>query len=142
MAGVSCGSDCGALGFARSDYVKELPSARASYNPGSMKRRKSKSGAVLAGGYLLLTLAVVTPLIREGYIGHGNGPIFLIAAALTAPLSVILLLLSELFSDVNAFHMTGWPYLITLCELGAGALFNARLIYWLDAFIRRKWHKA
>ena len=42
--------------------------------------------------------------------------------------------------DVNAFHMTGWPYFITLCELGAGALLNARLLYLLDAFVRRKWY--
>lgn len=41
--------------------------------------------------------------------------------------------------DVNAFYMTGWPYFITLCELGAGALLNARLLYLLDAFVRRKW---
>jgi hypothetical protein len=38
--------------------------------------------------------------------------------------------------------MTGWPYFITLCELGAGALLNARLLYLLDAFVRRKWYEA
>ena len=107
-----------------------------------MKKRKSKSGAVIAGGYLLLTLAAASPLVKEGYIGHGNGISFLLATALTAPLSVILLLLNDLLSDVNAFHMTGWPYFITLCELGAGALLNARLLYLLDAFVRRKWYDA
>jgi hypothetical protein len=107
-----------------------------------MKKRKSKSGAVIAGGYLLLTLAAASPLVKEGYIGHGNGISFLLATALTAPLSVILLLLNDLLSDVNAFHMTGWPYFITLCELGAGALLNARLLYLLDAFVRRKLYDA
>jgi hypothetical protein len=107
-----------------------------------MKKQKSQSGAVIAGAYLLLTLAAASPLVQEGYIGHGNGVSFLLAAALTSPLSLILLLLNDLVSDVNAFHMTGWPYFITLCELGAGALLNARLLYFLDAFVRRKWHDA
>jgi hypothetical protein len=107
-----------------------------------MKKRESQSGAVIAAGYLLLTLAAAAPLVQEGYIGHGNGLSYLLAIALTSPLSVILLLLNDLFSDVNAFHMTGWPYFITLCELGAGALLNARLLYLLDAFVRRKWYDA
>jgi len=103
-----------------------------------MKKRTSTSGAVIAGGYLLLTMAAAAPLVHEGYIGHGNGLSFLLATALTCPLSVILFLLNDLFSDVNAFHMTGWPYVVTLCELGAGALLNARLLYVLGAFLRRK----
>jgi hypothetical protein len=107
-----------------------------------MKKRKSTSGRVIAGGYLLLTLAAAWPLVQEGYIGHGNGLSVLLVMALTAPLSVILLLLNDLFADWNAFHMTGWPYFITLCELGAGALLNARLLYSLDAFVRRKWYDA
>jgi len=107
-----------------------------------MKKQKSQSGAVIAGGYLLLTLAAASPLVQEGYIGHGNGLSFLLAMALTFPLSVILFLLNDLFFDVNAFFMTGWPYFITLCELGASALLNARLLYLLDAFVRRKWYDA
>jgi hypothetical protein len=106
-----------------------------------MKILKSKSGALTAGGYLLLALAVASPLIRDGYIGHGNGLMFLLATALTSPLSLILLLLNDLLSDVNAFYMTGWPYIITLCELGAGALLNAGLIYLIVAFIQRKWRR-
>jgi hypothetical protein len=31
---------------------------------------------------------------------------------------------------------------IILCGLGAGALLNARLLYLLDAFGRRKWYDA
>ncbi len=104
--------------------------------------RKSKSGALIAGAYLLLTFVVASPLVRDGYIGHGNGLMFLIAAALTSPLSLILLLLNDLLSDVNAFYMTGWPYLLTLCELGTGALLNASLIYLVVAFIQRKWQRA
>jgi hypothetical protein len=104
-----------------------------------MKKRKSKSGVVIAGGYLLVTVAAAAPLVQDGYIGHGNGPYFLLVTTLTCPLSVILFLLNDLFSDVNAFYMTGFPYVLTLCELGAGALLNARLLYWLDAFIRRSW---
>jgi hypothetical protein len=107
-----------------------------------MKQRKSKSGTVIAGGYLLLTLAAAWPLLQEGYIGHGNGLSFVLATALTCPLSVLLLLLNDLFSDVNAFYMTGWPYFVTLCEIGAGALVNARLLYLIDAFVRRKWYDA
>ena len=112
------------------------------YAKRSMKIRKSKPGALIAGGYLLLALAVASPLIRDGYIGHGNGLVFLLAAALTSPLSLILLLLNDLLSDVNAFHMTGWPYFITLCELGAGALLNACLIYLVVAFAQRKRQRA
>jgi hypothetical protein len=62
-----------------------------------MKKRKSTSGAVIAG-YLLLTLAAASPLVQERCIGHGNGRGFLLAIALTSPLSVILLLLNDLFS--------------------------------------------
>jgi hypothetical protein len=76
--------------------------------------------------------------LREGYIGHGNGISFLLTTALTFPLSVVLLFLTDLVSDANAFYMTGSPYVITLAELGAGALLNARLLYWLDGFVRRK----
>lgn len=104
-----------------------------------MKIIKSKSAAFIAGGYLLLTSAVASPLIWDGYIGHGNGLVFLITAGLTAPLSLILLLLNDLLSNVNAFYMTGWPYLLTLCELALGALFNAGLIYLVVTFIQRKW---
>jgi hypothetical protein len=42
-------------------------------------------------------------------------------------------------SDVNAFHMTGWPYFITLCELGAGALLNGYLIYRVVGVVERRW---
>ena len=107
-----------------------------------MRIRKSKPGALIAGGYVLLTLAVASPLIRDGYIGHGNGFVFLLATALTSPLSLILLLLNDLLSDVNAFYLTGWPYFITLCELGVGALLNAGLIYMGVVLIQRKWQRA
>ena len=105
---------------------------------GSMRIHKSKPGGLLAAGYLLVTLAVVSPLIREGYIGHGNGVVFLAAAALTFPLSIVLLLVNDLLSDVNAFYVTGWPYYITLSELGAGALLNAGAIYITAVFIQRR----
>jgi hypothetical protein len=108
----------------------------------SMRIRKSRPGALLAGGYLLVTLAVSSPLVRDGYIGHGNGIVFLLATALTSPLSLILLLLNDLMSDVNAFYMTGWPYYVTLTELGAGALLNAGLIYMVVVSIQRKWSRA
>jgi hypothetical protein len=84
----------------------------------SMTIRQSTLGALIAGVYVLLASAVSSPLMRDGYIGHGNGFVFLLATALTFPLSLILLLLNDVFSDVNAFHMTGWPYLITIGELG------------------------
>ena len=107
-----------------------------------MRKPKSTSGAVIAGAYLLLTLAAASPLVLEGYIGHGNGISLLLATALTSPLSVVLILVTDFLSDVNAFHMTGWPYFLTLGELAAGALLNARLLYWLDGYVRRKWFGA
>lgn len=99
-----------------------------------MKAPQSTAGAVMAGAYLLLTLAAASPLVNEGYIGHGNGLSFLLTIVLTFPLSAILLLLNDLFSDVNASQGTGWPYFIVLCELAAGALLNARLLYWLGSW--------
>ena len=115
------------------------------YEKGSMKIRKSKSGALIAGGYLLPTFVVASPLIRDGYIGHGNGVEFLFAMVLTSPLSPICWFpLNRLIfpPGVNSFYMTGWPYFITLCELGAGALLNAGLIYMVVIFIQRKWQRA
>jgi hypothetical protein len=68
--------------------------------------------------------------------------VFLAATALASPLSFVLVLLNDLLSDTNAFHMTGWPYFITLCELAAGALLNAYVIYLAVEFAQRKWQKA
>ena len=101
--------------------------------------RSMKTGARIAIGYAVLALVAVSPLIRDGYIGHGNGIVFLLATTLTLPLSAALFVLNDLLSDVNAFDMTGWPYFITLCELGAGALLNAWLIYRLVGFVQRRW---
>lgn len=104
-----------------------------------MKFLKSKPAAITAAAYLLLVLVPVFPLLQEGYIGHGNGVAFLAAMALTLPLSYPLFLLNELIPNVNAFYMTGWPYVITLCELGVAALFNAYVIHLLVAYAHRKW---
>ena len=60
-----------------------------------------------------------------------------LSTALTFPLSVVFLLLNDAFSDVNAFYMTGWPYYISLGELAASALLNARLLYWLGSWYHR-----
>ena len=102
---------------------------------------KSRPGAWIAGAYLLLTVAVALPLVRDGYIGHGNGIEYFLATLLTSPLSLLLVLLNDLLSDANAFYQTGWTYVITLCELGAGALLNAGLIYMAVALVQRKWQK-
>ncbi len=103
-----------------------------------MKIRKSKLAAWLAGGYVLVTLAVASPLILDGYIGHGNGVVLLFCAALTSPLSLILFLVNDRLSDANAFYLTGWPYYVTLSELGAGALCNAAIIYTTVRFVQRR----
>ena len=103
-----------------------------------MRIRKSKPGALLAGGYLLVMLAAVSSLVQDGYVGHGNGLVFLLAVALTFPLSLILVLVNDLVSDVNAFYVTGWPYYITLLELGVSALVNATAIYMGVVFIQRR----
>ena len=111
---------------------------RLIHMPGSMKISKSRWGARIAVGYAVVALVAASPLIRDGYIGHGNGIVFLLATALTSPLSAVLFVLNDLLSDVNAFYMTGWPYFIALCELGAGALFNVYLIYRIVGFVERK----
>ena len=94
-----------------------------------MRAGKSRRALFFSGTYLLTVLLSVCPLIWHGYIGHGNGLIFLLATVLTLPLSVVLFFLNDYLSDVNAFYMTGWPYVITLGELSAAALFNAYLIF-------------
>ena len=101
--------------------------------------RSTKTGARIALGYAVVASVTVAPLIRDGYIGHGNGIVFLLATALTSPLSGVLFALNDRLSDVNAFHMTGWPYFITLCELGAGALLNGYLIYRVVGVVERRW---
>jgi hypothetical protein len=108
----------------------------------SMKTSKFRWGTWIAAGYAVVALAVTSPLIRDGYIGHGNGVVFLLATAVTSPLSAVLVMLNDLLSDVNAFHMTGWPYFITLCELSAGAVLNGYLIYRVAGFVQRKWGRA
>ena len=104
-----------------------------------MTLRKSKPAAVVAGVYLLLVFAATFPLLQEGYIGHGNGVALLLAGALTLPLSYVFLLLNDRFMTANSWHMTGWPYFITLCELAVAALFNAYVIHMLVAYTHRKW---
>jgi hypothetical protein len=105
-----------------------------------VKIRKSRLAGSLAGAYVLATLAVVSPLIGQGYIGHGNGVVFLVGTALTSPLSLALFLVNDLLSDANAFYLRGWPYYIALSELGAGALFNAASIYLIIVFVQRRRH--
>lgn len=104
-----------------------------------MKLRRSKPATFTAGAYLLIVLAAAFPLLQEGYIGHGNGVAFLLAMALTLPLSYPLFLLNELLPDVNAFYMTGWPYVLTLSELAVAALVNAYVIHRLVAYVHGKW---
>jgi len=99
----------------------------------SMKPLKSDLAALIAGAYLLLVLAVASPLVRDGSIHHGNGLAFLLALALTSPLSFILLHVTD------PSGTTGWSYVIAICELGAGALLNVSLIYVMVAFIRKWW---
>lgn len=103
-----------------------------------MKLYKSKPGVLIAAGYLLLAFVSVSPLVWDGFIGHGNGLFLILATALTLPLSLLLFFLVDLVSDVNYFYMIGWPYVIRLCALIAGALFNAKLIYLFVAFLQRK----
>ena len=53
--------------------------------------------------------------------------------ALTSPLIYILLLFTDPFEGLRSSSF------IAFCELGAGALFNACLIYLSVAFVHRKW---
>ena len=106
-----------------------------------MSPAESKLAQRIAGGYLLLAFGTVLPLVLDGYVGHGNGILVLIATVVTSPPSAILFLLTDALFDWNAFHLTGWPYLLVLCELGAGALLNTALIYRAVAFVLRRWTK-
>ena len=99
----------------------------------AMKIRKSGVAAVTAGGYLLLVSAAASPLVQDGSIHHGNGLAFVLTLALTSPLSYVLLLLTDAFEGLRSSSF------MALCELGAGALFNACLIYLSVAFVHRKW---
>ena len=103
-----------------------------------MRIGKSRWGGLLAGGYLLVALAAVMRLLLDGYVGHGNGIVFLLAVALTFPLSLILILVDDRLSNVNAFYATGWPYYRTLLELAGGALVNAAVIYISVVFIQQR----
>lgn len=103
-----------------------------------MKLNLSKPGAIVAGIYLLIAITVISPLLLDGYIGHGNGVAFLLAIATTSPLSFLILLVDDLLSDANAFYMTGWPYYRTLCELAAGAVFNTAALYAVVSMFQRK----
>lgn len=91
-----------------------------------MKQRLASS---VAGTYLLAVSVVLCPLVWQGYIGHGNGLVFLTATILTLPVSVVLFFVNDQVSNVNAFYMTGWPYVITLGELSAAGLLNAYLLF-------------
>ena len=104
-----------------------------------MNPDRSKLALLIAGAYLLLAFGTVLPLVFDGYVGHGNGILVLIATALTSPLSVILFLLTDSVFEWNAFHLSGWPYVLVLCELAAGALLNAALIYRFVVFVHRWW---
>ena len=104
-----------------------------------MNPDRSNLALLIGGGYLLLTVGTILPLVFDGYVGHGNGILVLIATALTSPLSGVLFLFNDALFDWNAFHLTGWPYVLVLCELGAGALLNAALLYRAVAFVHRWW---
>ena len=96
-----------------------------------MKNLKSDLAALIAGAYLLLVVAAASPLIGDGSIHHGNGLAFLLALALTSPVSFILLHVTD------PSGQTRWSYFMTLGELAAGALLNACVIYLMVAFIRK-----
>ena len=90
---------------------------------------------VIAGAYLLLAFGTVVPLVLDGYVGHGNGILVLVATAITSPLSALLFLLNDALFAWNAFYLTGWPYVVVLCELASGALLNAVLLYRFVRFV-------
>ena len=71
----------------------------------------------------------MSPLVWDGYIGHGNGIMFLAATVLTLPLSTVLFFVNDLFSQANAFYMTGLAYVFTLGELIVAAVFNTYVIH-------------
>jgi hypothetical protein len=103
-----------------------------------MDLKLSKPGGIVAGIYLLIAILALLRLVLDGYIGHGNAIEFLLTIALTSPLSFLLLMVDDVLTDTNRFHMTGWPYYRTLCELAAGALLNAALLHTVVAMIKNK----
>ena len=103
-----------------------------------MKIPRSKSGAWIAGAYLLLVLVVCSPLIIDCAIHHGNGIPFLGALCLTFPLSWIAFRIIDSFSSANAFYMVGAPYYRAMAVLAGSALSNAVVIYFLVGWVGRK----
>ena len=84
---------------------------------------------MIAGGYLLLTIAAASTLVQEGYIGHGNGLSFVLTLMLTTPLSWMLMLLSNALFDLNAHAGTirGRPVLPPFASRRDVGLLRARL---------------
>jgi hypothetical protein len=103
-----------------------------------VKVHRSKSGAWIAGAYLLLVLVVCSPLITAGAIHHGNGIPFLGALVLTLPLSWIAFRVIDSLSGANAFYMVGAPYYRALAVLAGSAFVNAFVIYCFVGIARRK----
>ena len=97
-----------------------------------------KPGNILAAIYLLLVFAVCIPLAKDVAIHHGNGIAFLAATILTLPLSWLFLWIIDNVTSVNAFYMTGWSYVLTMCVIIGCALFNAGMIKYLVARLLAK----
>ena len=91
----------------------------------------SKAGIAIAGIYLMVVLIVSFPLIQEGAIHHGTGIYYLGTLLLTAPLSVLLFWLMDKVFEVEAFHMTGALYYLSMSIFAVCALINAAFIYFV-----------
>ena len=96
-----------------------------------MAHRGTKAGKIIAGAYLILVIVSLIPLIKDQAIHHGNGIAFLAAIVLTTPLSWLFFWLIDRATEVNAFYVNGWSFLLSIATLAACALFNAGVIYYL-----------
>ena len=90
---------------------------------------KCKIGAIIPALYLLLVGFVCIPLIKDLAIHHGNGIAFLAAMILTSPLSWLFFWIIDNVTSVNAFHVTGWLYLLYMFVIMGCAIFNAAVLY-------------
>jgi hypothetical protein len=91
----------------------------------------NRPAKVIAAAYLLLVLITTIPLIKDLAIHHGNGIAFLAATILTSPFSWLFFWLIDKATDVNAFYVTGWLYVIEMLVIFTCGFLNAAVIFFL-----------
>jgi hypothetical protein len=97
---------------------------------------KSKLGAVIAGLYLLLVIALSVPLIAsygDSNVHSGNVPFAMLIVFLTLPLNLLAFYLLDLLTITNKSA----EQVVTFAVLSICAIVNAIVIYFVVGFISR-----